>query len=189
MKKIIIFCTTLLMFNSCIKHANIYRLLSDEDAASIPYVLGQTVSFINQDGDTLAYEVTSDVTYPYNYDQYLNAINGGDVDHPAPNSIECYARTVMLTLDGEPYANRLCFTVRPPKEFTFTYNFGEQEIYLEGSLYTNDTYNIDGIEYEHVHHQILYTQYTGELMYDFYYSQELGLLLFKKGNISLTRIP
>ena len=42
---------------------------------------------------------------------------------------------------------------------------------------------------EIVHHEILYSQYTGELIYDWYYSEELGLLYFKKGDFSLTRIP
>ena len=189
MKKLLILGMTLLMMSSCVKHAQVYLLLSEEEAAAIPYQMGQTVNFINQDGDTVTYIVTRDVTYPYNSDQYINAINGGDVMHPERYNYNCYARTVILTIDRQPYNNRLCFTIRPEKDFTFSFGFGGQEINLEGSLYTNGPCTIDGINYEYVHHQILYSQYTGELIYDWYYNEEFGLLYFKKGDFSLRRIP
>ena len=191
MKKIMMIGLTLLMMSSCIKHANIYMLLSDEDAATIPYEMGQIVKFLDQNGDTVTYQVVRDVTYPYNEDQYINALNGGDVLHPAHNSIECYARTVNLCLcdQSSTFNKRLCFTVRPEKEFSFCYSFGENELDLDMSLMTNGPCTINGIDYEQVHHEILYSQYTGELIYDWYYSEELGLLYFKKGDFSLTRIP
>lgn len=190
MKKLLILGMTLLMMSSCVKHAQVYLLLSEEEAAAIPYQMGQNVNFINQNGDTLTYSVTRDVTYPYNSDQYINAINGGDVMHPERYNYNCYARTVILTTEGQPYKNRLCFTIRPEKDFTFS--FGDQEFDLEGSLFTNGPSNIstiNGDNYESVHHQILYSQYTGELIYDWYYNEEFGLLYFQKGDFSLTRIP
>lgn len=188
MKKLLMIGMTLFMMSSCIKHANIYMLLSDEDAAAIPYEMGQTVKFLDQNGDTISFQVTRDVTYPYNGEQYINALNGGDVMHPAHHSIECYARTVNLT-EGQSYANRLCFTVRPEKEFSFCFGYGENGINLDMYLPSNSSYTINGIDYERVHHEILYSQFTGELIYDWYYNEEFGLLYFQKGDFSLTRIP
>lgn len=189
MKKILILGMTLLMMSSCVKHAQVYMLLSEEEAAAIPYQMGQTVKFLNQNGDTVTYEVTRDVTYPYNYDQYINAIHGGDIMHSERYDYSCYARTVILTTDGQPYNNRFCFTIRPEKDFTFSFRFGDQEFDLEGSLYTTGPGTINDDNYESVHHQILYSQYTGELIYDWYYNEEFGLLYFQKGDFSLTRIP
>ena len=188
MKKLLMIGMTLFMMSSCIKHADIYMLLSDEDAATIPYEMGQTVKFLDRNGDTITYQVTRDILYPYNEDQYINALNGGDVMHPAHNSIECYARTVNLTQEHS-YANRLCFTVRPEKEFSFCFGYGDNGINLDMSLMTNGPCTIDGIDYERVHHEILYSQFTGELIYDWYYNEEFGLLYFRKGDFSLTRIP
>lgn len=190
MKKIMMIGMTLLLMSSCVKHANPYLKLSDADAAAIPYQMGETVKFLDQNGDTVTYEVIRDETYPYNYEQYNTAIAGGDVMHPAPLSIECYARTV--TLYEQSYANHLSFTVKPGKEFSFHF-ISSNEVLMGGLnldmyLPSNNTYTIDGIEYEQVHHEILYSHYTGELLYDWYYSESLGLLYFKKGEVSLTRI-
>ncbi len=187
MKKIWTIGMMLLLMSSCVKHTNIYLKLSEEDAAAIPYREGQTVKFLNQDGDTVTYEVTRDEIYPYNGEQYINAIHGGDVMHPAPHSTECYARTVILY--EQSYANHMCFTVKPGKEFSFYFISNEGELNLDMYLPSVSSYTINGIDYEHVHHEILYSQFTGELLYDWYYSEELGLLYFKKGDFSLTRIP
>lgn len=185
MKKITIIGMMLIMMSSCIKQANPYVKLTDEEAAAIPYELKQNVQFVDQNGDTLTYKVVNDLTYQYNGDQYINAINGNDIMHPALLSIECYARTVILTCEQEN-AGRLCFTVRPEKDFSFCYgnNFN-----LDVNLYTNGPCTVDGINYENVHHEILYSQYTGELLYDWYYNEEIGLLSFTKGDFSITRIP
>lgn len=187
MKKIIIIGMTLFMMSACVKHPDIYMLMSDEDAAAIPYEQGQTVKFLDQNGDTVTYQVERDETYPYNYEQYINAIHGGDVMHPAHHSVECYARTVNLR--DQSYANQLSFTVKPGKEFSFSFLSSEGELNLDMYLSSNDTCTINGINYEQVHHEILYSQHTGELLYDWYYNEEFGLLYFQKGDFSLTRIP
>ena len=187
MKKIWTIGMMLLLMSSCVKHADIYLKLSEEDAAAIPYREGQTVKFLDQNGDTVTYEVTRDEIYPYNGEQYINAIHGGDVMHPAPHSTECYARTVILY--EQSYANHMCFTVKPGKEFSLYFISNEGELNLDMYLPSVSSYTINGIDYEHVHHEILYSQFTGELLYDWYYSEELGLLYFKKGDFSLTRIP
>lgn len=188
MKKLIMISMILLIASSCVKHPDIIRKLSEEDAAAIPYHEGQTVKFLDQNGDTLTYHVTRDVIYPYNDEQYINAINDADVMHPAHHSIECYARTVNLKIE-QTYKNRLCFTVRPKKEFTFNFGFGSDGMDLEMYLLPNTSCTINGFDYENVHHEILYSQYTGDLLYDWYYNEEFGLLYFTKGDFSLTRIP
>ena len=187
MKKIWTIGMMLLLMSSCVKHADIYLKLSEEDAAAIPYRDGQTVKFLNQDGDTVTYEVTRDEIYPYNGEQCINAIHGGDVMHPAPHSTECYARTVILY--EQSYANHMCFTVKPGKEFSFYFISNEGELNLDMYLPSVSSYTINSIDYEHVHHEILYSHFTGELLYDWYYNEEYGLLYFEKGNFSLTRIP
>ena len=187
MKKIWTIGMMLLLMSSCVKHADIYLKLSEEDAAAIPYREGQTVKFLNQDGDTVTYEVTRDEIYPYNGEQYINAIHGGDVMHPAPHSTECYARTVILY--EQSYTNHMCFTVKPGKEFSFYFISNEGELNLDMYLPSVSSCTINGIDYEHVHHEILYSHFTGELLYDWYYNEEFGLFYFEKGNFSLTRIP
>ena len=185
MKKITIIGIMLMMMSSCIKQANPYVKLTDDDAAAIPYELGQIVKFVDQNGNTLTYKVTTDKTYQYNASQYPTALSGGDLSHPAPLSIECYARTVILTCEQHD-AKRLCFTIRPEKELSF---FHDGNLSLDVNLYTTSPCTIDGIDYENVHHEILYSQYTGELLYDWYYNEECGLLQFKYSDKSLTRLP
>ena len=183
MKKIFLIGMTLIMMSSCIEHAHIYMKLSDEDAAAIPYQLGQTVDFIDQDGDTLTYRVTFDDTYPYDQDRFYSQIHSGTGKIPA-DDYYCIARTVCL--ECEQGGTRLGFTIRPNKELTFY--FGNL-IDLEGSLLTNGPETVDGIDYEHVHHQILYNQSTGTLLYDWYYNEEYGLLHINHNGQSLTRVP
>mgnify|MGYP007122060774 FL=1 len=153
MKKIWTIGMMLLLMSSCVKHADIYLKLSEEDAAAIPYREGQTVKFLNQDGDTVTYQLVRDEIYPYNGEQYINAIHGGDVMHPAPHSTECYARTVILY--EQSYANHMCFTVKPGKEFSFYFISNEGELNLDMYLPSVSSYTINGIDYEHVHHEIL----------------------------------
>ena len=170
MKKLFIICTTLIMMSSCIEHAHIYVKLSDEDAAAIPYSMGQSVEFLNQNGDTLSYVVTYDETYPYEEDRYHSASK----TQIYYDESYCYARTVILQC--EKTGHRLGFTVRPQKELTFY--FGE-EIDLTTMLSPDP---------EVVHHETLYSQHTGELIYDWYYSESSGLLYIKYYDQSLSSI-
>ena len=182
MKKLLMIGMTLLMMSSCIEHAHIYLKLSDEDAAAIPYQMGQTVDFVDQNGDTLTYTVTYDETYPYDIDRYYNRL--GPDDKPYYDNYYCYARTVIL--DCEQNGPTLGFTILPEKELTFYFG---SDIDLNGNLLNTAPYTVDGVDYENVHHGILYSQYTGELIYDWYYSEEYGLIQVKYYDKSLTRVP
>ena len=96
----------------------------------------------------------------------------------------CYARTVIL--ECEKNGKRLGFTIRPEKEIAFYLDY---DFDLYGSLLTNDPCTIDGIDYEHVHHQTLYDPSTGELIYDWYYNEEYGLFYIKYYEQLLKRVP
>lgn len=184
MKKILIICTTLIMMSSCIEHAHIYRKLSNEDAAAVPYQMGQKVDFVNQDGDTLTYEVIFDDTYPYDQDRYYLRTHEGTGKIPK-DDYYCYARTVIL--ECEQNSHSLGFTILPDKELVFYYGY---DIDFEGSLQSYQPHvSIDGINYTNVHHEILYSQYTGQLIYDWYYNEAFGLLFVQYNDQSLTRIP
>lgn len=170
MKKLLLIGMTLMMMSSCVKHPYIFPKLSEEDAATIPYQMGQTVNFIDQKGDTLTFRVVFD-----------------EID--ANNDYGCYARTVVLACLQDD-DKQLVFMALPQKEFVFTYLAFGTNLSLNGYLVPNDDpYNMDGNQLENVHHEILYSQYTGELLYDWYYSEEIGLLFFTKSDFSLTRIP
>lgn len=181
MKKLLIFCTALIMMSSCVKQAHIYMKLTDEDAAAIPYQMGQTVEFIDQNGDTLTYKVTYDETYPYDIDRYYNRL--GPDDKPYYGNYDCYARTVILDCDWNGAS--LGFTILPEK---YIYFYFGSDIDLNGNLLNTAPYTVEGVDYENVHHGILYSQYTGELIFDWAYNEEYGLLYIKYYDKSLTRI-
>lgn len=181
MKKLLIFCTALIMMSSCVKQAHIYMKLTDEDAAAIPYQMGQTVDFIDQSGDTLTYKVTYDETYPYDIDRYYNRL--GPDDKPYYGNYDCYARTVILDCDWNGAS--LGFTILPEK---YIYFYFGSDIDLNGNLLNTAPYTVEGVDYENVHHGILYSQYTGELIFDWAYNEEYGLLYIKYYDKSLTRI-
>lgn len=189
MKKLILISMALIALSSCVKHPVIYPKLSEEEAAAIPYQMGQTVKFLDQNGDILTFQVIRDETYLYNGEQYYNAIYGGDVMHPAPYpySYYCYARTVVLACDQR--GKQLCFTILPKKEFIFAFVSFGSDLELNGYLSANSSYVINNADYEEVYHEFLYNQETDELLYDWYYSEEFGLLSFTKGSFSLTWIP
>ena len=181
MKKMIIICMVLLAMSAC-KKENDYVPLSDEDVAAIPYQLGQTVKFLNQDNDTVAFQVTWDETSLSDYrndHDYLSE----PLDFSSPISY-CNARTVQLT--SETYSFFMEFTIYPEKVLSFNWN--NDLVICRELLPTDETFSINGITYEHVTHDRLYNQYTGAMLYDWYYNEEFGLLYFEKGDFSLTRM-
>ena len=183
MKKTIMICMALIALCSCSKNVELLPL-PEEDAAAIPYQRGQTVKFLNQDNDTIVFQVVIDFTHPSDgYDYYHNY--GADSIYFGMPRDYCYARTVDLACDTYPFF--ISFTILPEKEMYFNWH---HELVISCDLPSSDeTFSINGITHERVHHERLYNQYTGELLYDWYYNEEFGLLYFEKGGFSLTRIP
>ena len=178
MKKIIVICMVLMAMSAC-KKENDYVPLSEEDAAAIPYQMGQTVKFLNQDNDTVVFKVTYDQTYLSDFNDEIHVL-----DFSAPG-VYYYTRTVELS--SETYPSFIYFTVYPEKGMSFNWN---NELVISCDLLpTDETFSINGTTYEHVTHDRLYNQYTGAMLYDWYYNEEFGLLYFEKGDFSLTRIP
>lgn len=183
MKKTIVICMTLIALCSCSKDPVLIPL-PEEDATAIPYQMGQTVKFLNQDNDTIVFQVVIDFTHPSDgYDYYHNY--GADSIYFGMPRDYCYARTVDLACDTYPFF--ISFTILPEKEMYF--NWRHQLVISCDLPSSYENVTINGIDYELVHHEKLYNQYTGELLYDWYYNEEFGLLYFEKGGFSLTRIP
>ena len=183
MKKTIMICMALIALCSCSKNVELLPL-PEEDAAAIPYQMGQTVKFLTHDNDTVVFQVVIDFTHPSDgYDYYHNY--GADSIYFGMPRDYCYARTVDLACDTYPFF--ISFTILPEKEMYFNWH---HELVISCDLPSSDeTFSINGITHERVHHERLYNQYTGELLYDWYYNEEFGLLYFEKGGFSLTRIP
>lgn len=183
MKKTIVICMTLIALCSCSKDPVLIPL-PEEDAAAIPYQMGQTVKFLTHDNDTVVLQVLDDWIHPSDgYDYYHNY--GADSIYYGISKDYCYARTVDLISETYPFF--ISFTVLPEKELYFNWH---HELVISCDLPSSDeTFSINGITHESVHHERLYNQYTGELLYDWYYNEEYGLLYFERGDFSLTRIP
>ena len=81
----------------------------------------------------------------------------------------------------------MVFTIYPEKVLSFNWN--NDLVLCRDLLSTDETFSINGTTYEHVTHDRLYNQYTGAMLYDWYYNERFGLLYFEKGDLSLTRIP
>lgn len=69
MKKYLFICIALVaVMVSCVKEPTICRRLTPEEAAVIPYRMGEKVNMINQDGDTLCFIVVNDtINTVYSY--------------------------------------------------------------------------------------------------------------------------
>ena len=158
MKKIIVICMVLLAMSACKKENN-FTLLAEEEAAAIPYQMGQTVKFLNQDNDTVVFQVTWDQT------------------NPSVRDVE---------LSCETYPSFMGFSILPGKELSFNWN---NELVISCDLPSSyESVTVGGLNHEFVHREKLYNQYTGELLYDWYYCEEHGLLYFTNVDFSLTRI-
>lgn len=184
MKKIIMICMTLIVMSACVEHAEIYKLLPAEEAAAIPYQMGQTVNFVNQHGDTLAYTVVHDTTHLFN-GEYYSFYYGAKMKYIPVDY--CYARSVNL--ECEQTRNSIGFTIIPGKELFIYWNNG---LFADFILYYDpiDTLTIGGTTYEDVHSDVFYSSQTGELIHEWHYSEEYGLIFVKNNNSSsLMLIP
>ena len=210
MKRHLIFCIALVaVMASCVKEPQIYRRLTDEEAAIVPYQMGQTIRMLNQDSDTLCFTVVHDTTYvAYNYYDPCYNPSGKMSIEPRPYF---YAREVVLQSPPEDSCLLRCI-VAPEKVVTVTYEelrlFQEYEelrlsqdrdfyywhTLLGRTLPLNDlsttTFTIGETTYEDVHvDQGSYMADTTMISYAWYYSEQLGLLAAKHGEYSLTLIP
>ena len=210
MKRHLIFCIALVaVMASCVKEPQIYRRLTDEEAAIVPYQMGQTIRMLNQDSDTLCFTVVHDTTYvAYNYDDSRYHPYGKMSIEPRPYF---YAHEVVLQSPPEDSCLLRCI-VAPEKVVTVTYEkfrlFQEYEelrlsqdrdfyywhTLLGRTLPLNDlattTFTIGETTYEDVHvDQGSYMADTTMISYAWYYSEQLGLLAAKHGEYSLTLIP
>ena len=121
MKKTIMICMALIALCSCSKNVELLPL-PEEDAAAIPYQMGQTVKFLNQDNDTIVFQVVIDFTHPSDgYDYYHNY--GADSIYFGMPRDYCYARTVDLACDTYPFF--ISFTILPEKEMYFNWHILE----------------------------------------------------------------
>jgi hypothetical protein len=200
MKRHLIFCIALVaVMASCVKEPLIYRRLTDEEAAIVPYQMGQTIRMLNQDSDTLCFTVVHDTTYvAYDYEDYRY--------HPSEKMIGprpyFYAREVVLQSPPEDSCLLRCI-VAPEKVVTITYEkfrlFQERDFYywhtlLGRTLPLNDlattTFTIGETTYEDVHvDQGSYMADTTMISYAWYYSETEVLLAVKHGGYSLTWLP
>jgi len=186
MKRYLIFSIVLVALVSCVKEPTIYLRLPEEDAAAIPYQKGQTLNFVNQDGDTLLYVVTYDETQPFSEDSwgfyYYDDSKTSIIRQPW-----CYARTVQLRYYSDSADDRMLFTVIPDRYLYFQdYGMSIPNYDLKGAT---ETVEVNGITYENVHVSSYHHPYNDELDFLWYFSEEVGLIAVKNKNHSLTLIP
>ena len=203
MKRHLIFCIALVaVMASCVKEPQIYRRLTEEEAAIVPYQMGQTIRMLNQDDDTLCFTVVHDTSYvAYNYDDSRYYPSEEKSIEPRPYF---YAREVVLQSPPEDSCLLRCI-VAPEKVVTVSYeklrlfqdnhgNFYSWHTILGRTLPLNDlsttTFTIGETTYENVHvDRGTYMSSSNEVSYAWYYSEQLGLLAAKHGEHSLTLIP
>ena len=203
MKRHLIICIALVaVMASCVKEPQIYRRLTEEEAAIVPYQMGQNIRMLNQVGDTLSFTVVHDTTYvAYNYDGYRYHPYGKMSIEPRPYF---YAREVVLQSPPEDSCLLRCI-VAPEKVVTVSFeklrlfqdnhgNFYSWHTILGRTLPLNDlpttTFTIGATTYENVHvDQGSYMADTTNISYAWYYSEQLGLLAAKHGENTLTLIP
>ena len=201
MKRHLIFCIALVaVMASCVKEPQIYRRLTEEEAAIVPYQMGQNIRMLNQDNDTLCFTVVHDTTYvAYNYDDSRYYPSEEKSIGPRPYF---YAREVVLQSPPEDSCLLRCI-VAPEKVVTITYEkfllFQDRDFYywhtlLGRTLPLNDlsttSFDIGETTYENVHFEEgSYIADSTNISYVWYYSETEGLMAVKHGNYSLIWIP
>lgn len=186
MKKHLIFCIALVaLMTSCVKEPSILRRLTAEDAAAIPYHVGQKLNFLDENGDTLTFTVTYDETKPFSEDYWEYPYY--DSKMSITRRPWCYARTVVLRHASDSSRQEIIFTVIPEKYLYFNWNIemglGLPYINLNGET---ETMEVNGVTYENVHVSSYYYPSSGELAHLWYYSEEVGLIAVKNREHSLT---
>lgn len=186
MKKNLIFSIALVaLMTSCVKEPSILRRLTTEEANAIPYHKGQTVSFLNENGDTLSFVVTYDETKPFLEDYWEDPY---DAKMSVTRQPWCYARTVMLRRNSDSNFQEIMFTVIPEKYLYFRWNYELSLPYIHLKDET-ETVTMNGVTYENVHVNSYHHPNFDELDHLWYYSEEVGLIAVKNKDHSLTLVP
>ena len=201
MKRNLIFCIALVaVMASCVKEPQIYRRLTEEEAAIVPYQMGQTIRMLNQDDDTLSFTVVHDTTYvAYNYDDYRYHPYGKMSIEPRPYF---YAREVVLQSPPEDSCLLRCI-VAPEKVVTVTYE--ELRLYQDRDFYywhtilgrtlplgelPTKSITIGDTTFDNVYYdEGSSTWNDGGSSWAWYYSEQYGLLSAKYGGNTLTLLP
>ena len=200
MKRHLIYCIALVaVMTSCVKEPQIYRRLTTEEAAIVPYRMGESIRMLNQDGDTLCFTVVSDTTV-LSYDYFENFYNPDAKMKYEPQPY-FYMREVVLQSQPEDSCLLHC-RVAPDRVVTISY----EEIrintsYIENPytywytvfgriLSLNDlhttTFTLGDTTYENVY---VDEGSNNSLSWTWYYSEQYGLLAAKHGEHSLMLIP
>ena len=184
-KHLILYIALVTLMTSCVKEPSILRRLTAEDAAAIPYHTGQTINFLDENGDTLTFCVTYDETKPFSEDYW-------EYPYDAKMSIFrqpwCYARRVVLRNDADSSIHELLFTVIPDKYLYFRWNYEMSLPYLNLND-TTETVEVNGVTYENVHVSQYYDTENDVLYHLWYYNEEVGLIAVKNKDHSLVRMP
>lgn len=94
MKKItLIMALFALAFVSCNNDMEIIRKLTDNEAAIIPYSLGNSVTYVDHNSDTVTLVVESDVTEKFDSDYFPIEDN---IKTSVPRFPDCYGRSVKF---------------------------------------------------------------------------------------------
>lgn len=182
-RQLMFFIALVAVMVSCVKEPTILRRLTAEDAAAIPYHTGENVNFMDENGDTLTFNVTYDETKPFSedcwefpYDTKLSIIR----------QPWCYARTVVLRHASDSSRQEMMFTVIPDKYLYFrNEEMALPYIDLKGET---ETVEVNGETYENVHVSQYYDPENGELYHLWYYNEDVGLIAVKNKDHSLVRI-
>lgn len=203
MKKQLLFCLAFVAaMTSCVKEPQIYRRLNPDEAAVIPYRMGETIRMLDQDGDTLCFTVASDstfTTYSYSNNHYYPETRMSFIPQPY-----FYMREVVLQSQPEDSCLLRC-SVAPDKVITLCFeelrhnNSDNEDYYYWYSVFgrtlplnelATTTFDTGETTYENVHFEEgSYMSDTTNISYAWYYSETEGLLAVKHGSYSLTWIP
>lgn len=200
MKKHLIFCIALVTaMISCVEEPQIYRLLTDEEAAAVPYRMGESIKMLDQDGDTLCFTVVEDTTFvTHDFHGYYVLPNAKLHFKPQPYF---YLREVVLQSRAEDSCRLRC-GVAPGKVVSISYEMYDKFSGYNGNDYywriilsnvlplgelPTTTFNLGDAHYENVYKNEIDSQ-TGATSVC-YYSEQFGLLTIKDGGNSLTLIP
>jgi hypothetical protein len=205
MKKYLIFCIALVaVMASCVKEPQIYRKLTADEAAVIPYQIDESIRMIDQDNDTICFTVVSDtmrIAYDYFDDYYYFPETKMSIE-PRPYY---YVREVVLQGQPEDSCLLRC-RVAPEKVVNISYEVFAHDVAVNGNPITywhtvlgrslplsklpTKSVTIGDITFDNVYYDEGSNSWNdGGSTWAWYYSEQYGLIAAKYGSYSLTRIP